>query len=185
MVIFITAEIDKELAKYVATEVNSEPAHTNREGFTLRSNPSSEREFNKLTIYVDSPGGSVPHSDSIYYSILSNAFKFSEIDLVIVGDCSSAAFDLCYSLSKMPNINVYVGRSTLFCVHTLTSIMVEGRSPELEELLKEERVEDIKSMVSLFIHVLNKKQLRDLKKGRDVFLSNNQAIKVLNAKPIK
>lgn len=165
MILYIDSEINMEFIKRLISEI----------------------EVNDLlikTIVINSGGGDSFAADLLIYK-LGETFKNEKINLVIVGDCSSAAFDIAYYISHSLTSEVFISPSSTFCVHTVGATIEDGRSPDLDEVIKLERKKDLGYMLEILEPVLSKKQFTRMKKGHDVYLNIDQALKVLNGKLIR
>lgn len=135
-----------------------------------------------LDLVIDSQGGEVRAADLIYHKIKSNHFK--ELNVIIIGQASSSAFDLVLLLSKLPFVKTYIGASCFFCIHKMDG-PASTRSEGISRFYKESQNDDLDFMLNCFGSELTRQQVAALKRGDDIFLSVKQVLKILNGELIR
>lgn len=136
-----------------------------------------------LDLILSSTGGNLSIAELLSVALL-NALKqkrISELNLLIVEECSSSAIDFAYSLRDVANI--YVASAVNSIIHKLS--FPESSKDESEIESQRMAIDmDTKSTLAKFSQYLERKQIASFKKGADITLKPDQLLKILKAKPI-
>lgn len=136
--------------------------------------------INKLTIVINSEGGDLDASELMSYWIISNTNNIKDIEIILLGDCQSAAF--LFALSLRDIAEFIISDTCIIMTHKARMEReVTNHAKMVSDYLG---VKDIKRTKEVLGKFITNTQVSDFEGGLDVFITHEQAIKILKGKPL-
>lgn len=134
-----------------------------------------------ITIVVDSVGGDSVDATLMSHWLRKRRGSFTAINVVVLGNCMSAAFDFVVSVKDIAAIKTT--RTALYMLHKIFLKDLPADSKAHKEAKRIQKA-DLEASLKAYGKVLTSSQVLALKKGLDVYLSIEQAVSLLNAERI-
>ena len=164
-VFFIDEEFSRKMSKNFVT--------------FLEENISTKNK--QLILVVDSIGGESADATLMSYMLRKYMHNFETVTVIILMNCASAAFDFVASIKDLARIKVV--RSASFMTHAVAFKDIPSDIKAQREFKRAQK-SDLDATIKRYGPVLTQSQILTLKKGFDVYLGTDQAVKLLNAEII-